>query len=200
MTRTIALLLATTLAFACQKTESTTTVADPNQTETLAATETTVTSPAGTAAPTTTSALSETDREFVTKAAKIGMAEVQLATNVTQRAQSPDVKAYANQMLADHNASNRELTLLAANKGVDPPSDIDPDKKALDAELAKLTGAALDKAYMTAMVKDHAAAAADFEKASQQLTDPDVKTWAMKTLPVLHTHHASAEQIAAKLK
>lgn len=140
------------------------------------------------------------DRDFAEKAARTGMTEVQLATNVSKRATSPDVKAFAQKMIEDHNRANQELTTLAAQKGIDPPADLDPEKKALDAELAKLTGPALDKAYMEAMVKDHVAAAADFEKASTQLTDPELKAWAAKTLPTLHQHHHLAEEIKAKLK
>lgn len=200
--RNITALLFALLVFAaaCQKHETTTTDT-AGTASTTAATETTLTSPAGTdVPPATTGTLAAADLEFLTKAAKTGMAEVQLATNVTQRATNADVKAFANQMITDHNASNQELMMLAASKGVDPPSDIDPDKKALDAELAKLTGAALDKKYMEAMVKDHVAAAAEFEKAAQQVTDPDLRGWASKTLPTLHAHHHSAEQIVAKLK
>jgi putative membrane protein len=206
MKRTIVASALTLLVFAaCRNNESPASDTGPVATASTdsaatATTETTLTSTAGTDAPPASTSLSAADQEFVAKAAKTGMAEVQLATNVTQRATSPDVKAFANQMITDHNASNSELTTLAASKGVTPPADIDPDKKALDAELAKLTGPELDRKYMEAMVKDHVAAAAEFEKAAQQLTDPDLKAWAAKTLPTLHAHHHSAEAIVAKLK
>ena len=183
-------------AIACSRDEGAATSAASD----TATTATTITSPAGEASAPPPANVQPGDREFAEKAAKTGMAEVQLATNVSQRATSPDVKAFAQQMIEDHNRANQELTTLAAQKGLDPPADIDPDKKALDAELAKLTGPELDKKYMEAMVKDHVAAAAEFEKAATQLTDPDLKAWAAKTLPTLHQHHHLAEQIAAKLK
>jgi putative membrane protein len=185
------------LVVACRSEETAST--DTGATDT-AATGTTVTSPAGEASPPPATTVAEADRAFVEKAARIGMAEVQLATNVSNRAQTQEVRSFALQMIADHNRSNEELTTLAAQKGIDPPADVDPEKKALDAELAKLNGPALDRAYMDAMVKDHAAAAADFEAASQQLTDPDLKAWAAKTLPVLHQHHHKAAEILGTLK
>ena len=165
-----------------------------------AATAPTVTSPAGEASPPPPANIAPGDRQFAEKAARTGMAEVQLATNVSPRATPPDVRAFAQQMIDDHNRANQELTALAAQKGLDPPADIDPEHKALDTELAALSGAALDKRYMEAMVKDHVAAAAEFETASQQLADADLKAWAAKTLPKLHEHHHLAEQILAKLK
>jgi putative membrane protein len=148
----------------------------------------------------TQASLAAADQEFVAKAAKSGMAEVQLATNVSQRAGNDEVKAFAQKMIDDHSKTNQELTALASGKGFTPPADIDPDKKALDAELSTLSGAALDKRYMDEMVKDHTAAVADFENASQNLADADLKAWATKTLPTLHQHHTSAQEIAAKLK
>ncbi|HYH07673.1 MAG TPA: DUF4142 domain-containing protein [Thermoanaerobaculia bacterium] len=163
-------------------------------------TATTVTSPAGEASPPPPANLTPGDREFAEKAARMGMAEVQLATNVSNRAASPDVRAFAQKMLEDHNRSNQELTALASQKGIDPPADLDPEHKALDEELAKLTGAALDKRYMEAMVKDHATASQEFEAASQQLADADLKAWAAKTVPVLHQHHQMADDIMKKLQ
>jgi putative membrane protein len=164
------------------------------------ATATSVTSPAGDASPPPPATVVPGDREFAETAARSGMAEVQLATNVVQRATSPEVRAFAQQMIVDHNRSNQELTTLAARKGIDPPADLTPEKKALDEELAKLTGPELDRRYMEAMVQDHATAMARFEGAARDLSDPDLKAWAAKTLPTLQQHHHLAEQIAAKLR
>jgi putative membrane protein len=180
------------VALACAREETT-------YTDT-AATDTTLISPAGTAPPAAESALPATDVEFVNKAAKIGMTEVQLATNVSTRAQSQDVKNFAQRMITDHNASNQELMSIVAAKNVDPPANIDPDKQQLDAELAKLKGRQLDRRYMQAMVQDHAAAIKEFETAVAQLTDPQVRAWAEKSLPALREHHQMAQDILKKVR
>ncbi len=193
-----AFVFALILALACRQTETAST--DTAATDTAATTETTVTSPAGETSPPPTGNITSADREFVEKAARTGMAEVQLATNVSNRAQTQEVRSFAQQMLTDHNRSNQELTALAAQKGIDPPADVTPEHKALDEQLAKLTGPALDRAYMEAMVKDHEKAAAEFEAAAQQLTDPDLKAWAAKNVPVLHDHHHKAQDILNTLK
>ena len=188
------------LAVACSKSESTTgTVATDIAATDTVATQPTITSPAGEASPPPPANIAPADRQFAERAARAGMAEVQLATNITNRAQTAEVRAFAQKMLADHNRSNEELTALAKAKGIDPPADVDPQSKALDTELAGLTGPALDRAYMQAMVKDHAATAAEFERASRELTDPDLRAWAAKTLPVLHGHHQLAQETLANL-
>lgn len=187
---------------ACAKheTPSADTVASDTAATDTAATGTTVTSPAGELSPPPTTPVAAGDRAFVEKAARTGMAEVQLATNVSNRAQTQEVRSFASQMITDHNRSNQELTTLAAQKGIDPPADLDPEHKTLDAELAKLNGPPLDKAYMEAMVKDHGAAVADFQSASQSLADADLKAFATKTLPVLQQHHKMAQDILATIK
>ena len=53
---------------------------------------------------------------------------------------------------------------------------------------------------MTDMVKDHETDAKEFEKASKDVQDPDLKSWASKTLPVIQDHLRMAKQIAGKVK
>jgi putative membrane protein len=197
---TVTATLILVLAAACRGGESSTATTEAADTAGTAATGTTVTSPAGEASAPPPATVTQGDRAFVEKAARTGMAEVQLATNVSNRAQTQEVRAFAQRMITDHNRSNEELTTLAARKGIDPPADVDPEKKALDADLAKLTGPALDRAYMEAMVKDHEAAAAEFESASRQLADPELKAWAAKNVPILHEHHHMAQEILGTMK
>jgi putative membrane protein len=182
---------------ACKRGGSETAATSSAATDTSA---TTLTSPAGEASPPPPADLSPGDREFAETAAKTGMAEVQLATNVSNRAQTQEVRSFAQRMITDHNRSNQELTTLGATKGIDPPADIDPDKKALDTRLSGLTGPELDRTYMQAMVDDHAAAVSRFQSAAAQLTDRDLKAWAAKTLPVLQEHHRMAQDILGTLK
>ena len=58
-------------------------------------------------------------------------------------------------MVDDHGKANGELKGLASQKGVTLPAELDAAHKATQAKLAKLSGAAFDRAYMQDMVKDH---------------------------------------------
>jgi putative membrane protein len=51
---------------------------------------------------------------------------------------------------------------------------------------------------MRAMVKDHDSAVALFEKESRSGSDPELKAWAGKTLPVLREHQKQARDLSAK--
>ena len=63
-----------------------------------------------------------------------------------------------------------------------------------------MTGKNFDKDFMNMMVKDHKATIDDFEKASKNTKDPDVKAWVDKTLPTLRMHLDSAKAIQKGLK
>jgi putative membrane protein len=157
-------------------------------------TSATATSPAGAPAQ-----LSASDLQWVQNAARGGMAEVQLSQNVGERGANAEVRQFSQLMIADHNSANAELTHIATGRSTELPADLDPEHKVLDEELAKLRGAALDQKYMEAIVKDHRKAVADFQAGTSSLQDPDVRQFAVKTLPKLQEHLQMAETLAAKI-
>lgn len=136
------------------------------------------------------------DQTFVTKAAEGGMAEVELGNLAKQKAQSDQVKQFADRMVTDHGKANDELKTLAQNKNITLPSDLDAKHKALKDRLSKLSGEQFDRAYMQAMLKDHRQDVTEFRRESQGAKDPDVKAFASKTLPTLEDHLKQARQDA----
>jgi putative membrane protein len=142
--------------------------------------------------------LSDEDKGFVTNAGMSGLAEVQMGNLALQKAQSAEVKAYAQRMVTDHAKGNEELSQLATVKGLALPAELDAEHKAGMDHLNSLSGAEFDKAYMQHMIPDHEKAVAEFDKASTSATDADIKAWAGKTLPTLQEHLAAAKEIARK--
>jgi putative membrane protein len=144
-------------------------------------------------------ALSRSDRDFATKAAQDGMAEVALGELATRQASNEEVKQFAQRMVRDHSKANDELKELASRKGITLPSEVQGKQKALQDRLGKLSGADFDREYMRAMVKDHDSAVALFEKESRTGGDPELKAWAEKTLPTLREHQTMARELAVKV-
>ncbi len=144
------------------------------------------------------SQLSAKDKMFMKKAAQGGMAEVELGQMVAQKAQSQDVKDFAQKMVDDHSKANDELKSLAQQKGMTLPTDLDAQSKAAKARLEKLSGEQLDRAYMQHMVKDHTKDVSEFKQESTMAKDSDVKSFAGKTLPTLQEHLKMAKQVASK--
>jgi putative membrane protein len=140
------------------------------------------------------SAKQTSDQKFVMNAAKGGMAEVELGKLAQDKASSDQVKNFGKRMVDDHGKANDELQTLAKNKNITLPTDLDPKDKALKDRLSKLSGAAFDRAYMSAMLQDHRKDISEFRTESTSGQDADVKAFASKTLPTLEDHLKLAQQ------
>jgi putative membrane protein len=132
--------------------------------------------------------------EFMKKAAAGGMAEVQLGNLAQERASSEEVKSFAKRMVDDHTKVNDDLEQVAQKKNVTLPTEVDAKDKALYDRLSKLSGTEFDRAYMDAMLADHRADVAEFERETKS-TDADVRDFASRTLPTLQDHLASAQHV-----
>jgi putative membrane protein len=145
------------------------------------------------------SKMSSGDAKFMKEAAMGGMEEVDLGKLAAQKAASPDVKSFAQKMVDDHSKANDQLMQLASQKGVTLPTGMSSDEKSATAKLDKLSGADFDKAYVSMMVKDHKKDVAEFEKASKNAKDSDLKSWASTTLPTLQDHLKMIQGISATM-
>jgi putative membrane protein len=128
------------------------------------------------------------DRTFVEKAAAGGMAEVKLAKLAMDKGQAIEVKEFARKMLVDHNKANTELQQLAEKKNLSLPSTIDAKHQREYDKLVKLSGAGFDKEYMRAMTEDHDETVKLFKSQLQNGQDPELKSFAVKTLPIIEKH------------
>lgn len=150
----------------------------------------------GSAGTASSSSISAKDKQFMTKAAEGGLAEVQLGQLATEKAQNNDVKRFGQMMVDDHGKGNDQLKSVAEQKGVTLPTDLSAKDKAEKDRLSKLSGDAFDKAYMRHMVMDHKKDVAEFKRESTAAKDNDVKNFASQTLPTLQKHLERAQQLA----
>ncbi len=137
------------------------------------------------------------DKAFVKKALEGGMAEVQLGNLALQKAQSDDVKKFAQKMVDDHTKMGDDMKQVAQEVNVKVPDSPSKKDKALMAKLQAMSGADFDKAYMKAMVKDHQQDDRDFKDEAQNGSIPQVKEAAAKGEPIISQHLQMAQQLAS---
>jgi len=147
-----------------------------------------------------TMSVDQSTSEFMTKVADVGMTEVKLGQMAQDKAMSQRVKDFGAMMVKDHTAAGDELKGMARQKNVTLPETMSNDHQKKTDDLNKKTGKDFDKAYMKAMVDGHESTVNDFEKASKNTKDADVKAWVDKTLPALKMHLDSAKAIQKSLK
>jgi putative membrane protein len=167
---------------------------DPNagtQSGTTAGTDSSTTGTAGT--PGTASV---PDDQFANKAAQAGLAEVELGGLASQKAESPDVKQFAQQMVTDHTQANQQLKQAAP--GMNVPDTLDAEHQSLKDKLSGLSGKEFDREYMRAQVKDHQEAISLFRSESDS-GQGQLKSFAATMLPKIEDHARMARDIASKL-
>jgi putative membrane protein len=151
-------------------------------------------------------ALGEPDTTFLADAIRSGLAEAELARIGAEQASSPDVKAFAERMVADHTGANAKLAALAERHGISaegtkgtPPLRPDDAAAAKAREIAGMSGAALDQAFMRQMIEDHVKAVELFGREAEAGKDEEVRGLAAATLPTLQEHLQAARAVGGRV-
>lgn len=101
------------------------------------------------------------------------MAKGQWALLALQNSQNEQVKAFAQQVLADYTQSQNDLVFIANQHGLLLPQDLHPKDRATSEALSQLQGADFDKAYMKAMLKGRQTELSRFtQEAAKESTPP----------------------------
>ena len=127
-------------------------------------------------------ALSATDREFMMMAGKDGMKEVHMGQMAVQQGQSAEIKKLGSTIVADHTKANNQLMEIANKRGVKL------DMRHKMEKMSKRDMENFDQAWLGMMVNDHQKDIAMFQRQAQNGTDPELRDYAKKTLPVLQKH------------
>ncbi|MET3915592.1 putative membrane protein [Variovorax sp. OAS795] len=145
---------------------------------------------------------SKADERMMKDIAQANIAEIETGKLAQEKASNGEVKKFAQTMVDDHTKALTELQDIASKKGVQLPTETDTKHKASATALKALNGDSFDKRYMSTVgVSDHKKTHEMLQKVERSANDPDLKAYAAKTLPVVHGHLTTAQQIAgAKAK
>ena len=167
----------------------------PTQTTNPAAT--TPTFPRADGGPMDTTAIDTrmSDKAFLKKAAEGNMTQVELGKLAEEKGSNPAVKEFGKRMVEDHTKANEELNTAAGKVNVQIPTEVPKSGQKTRDKLAKLSGPDFDRAYAKLMVNDHKENVQTFTDEARMGREPEVKTFAAKTLPTLQEHQKMAENM-----
>ena len=147
-----------------------------------------------------------TDRQIAHIAYTAGVIDIAAAKQAISKASNKDVKAFAEDMVRDHEAVNKQALDLVKKLKV-TPEDNDTSKalskQASDklAELGKLSGASFDKAYIANEVAYHKTVDSALEtQLIPSSSNAELKSLLQTGLKIFQGHEQHAEQVAADLK
>ncbi len=140
------------------------------------------------------------DKQFLSKAADAGSMEIAASKVAQSKTSNPEVKKFADAMLAEHAKVADELKQLASSKQIEVNDQPGKKHQAQIDKLSRLEGQPFDKEYAASIgVAAHKEAVKLFTDASQKASDPDIKALATKTLPALQHHLDMANALQAAL-
>jgi putative membrane protein len=128
---------------------------------------------------------------FIKSAVMGHMTAVELAKVARSKSRMPAIRSYAERMVKDQSAMNRELAAIAKQKGLGVPAALDGRDQDTVKSAAGKSGDAFDVWYARQMVTEHRKAVAAFESATKS-ADAELAAYATKTLPALQEHLQAA--------
>jgi len=147
-----------------------------------------------------------TDPQIAHIAYTAGVIDIEAGKQALAKSQNKEVRAFAESMVRDHEAVNKQALDLVKKLKV-TPADNDTSrslaKQAADkkAELAKLNGAAFDKAYVANEVAFHKTVNGALETLLiPSANNVELKDLLQTGLKLFQGHQQHAEHVAAALK
>lgn len=138
--------------------------------------------------------------DFLVKNFEASMFEIEQAELAASHSSNDEVKKFATQVIAAHNAFNGKMTDVAFNASFKLPGGVDSDHASDLKKMDKLKGKDFDKKFMDMMVSGHEEAVKNYSDAAKKLAPGDVKDYAAQTLPQIQEHLTMAKNLKDKLK
>jgi len=132
--------------------------------------------------------------DFVTEAAASDMFEIESSKLAASKTDG-DVRTFANQMVTDHTKTTSELTPLAQQARLNPPGRMSSAHQSKLDKLRALTGRDFTNLYVDDQVSAHKDAVSLFQRYGNGGDNPQLKNWAIKTLPALQHHLDMAQRL-----
>jgi putative membrane protein len=147
--------------------------------------------------PQTVARMAPSDAVFAQQLLSSSALEIELARIAFVRAQSPDVRSFARQMLIDHREMAAKLDNFGLVRGYLISWQIEPEGANTIARFRSLDTASFDRAYMDEMVAAHEKAVATPE--AQAASDRETASIATDYLPIVRHHLEMARALRAQL-
>ena len=140
---------------------------------------------------------SATDKTSVIKnAAKMNLATTKFADLAAQKAQSQELKQFAQTLKQDHQKAQQDLEKIAQKHNVTLPTSVDEKCQEEISKLQALSGQEFDREFAKGAVEGHAMAVAHLQQASSGATDTDIRQYTQQMLSKVKEHQRKGREIA----
>ncbi len=137
---------------------------------------------------TSTSSLSNTEKDFLTKSAQDSLYEFASAQLAVQKAQDPNLAMYGLRLINDHAEYNTQLMELARRKSIVLPVELDSQNQSKLEQLMQLQGSKFDQQYISESTQANASDVKDLQSQATSAQDSDLQAFIEQFLPVQEMH------------
>jgi putative membrane protein len=147
-----------------------------------------------------------TDPQIAHIAYTAGQIDIEAAKQALTKSKNQEVRAFADDMVRDHTAGNKQALALVDKLKVKPEDNatsqaLTKQAEAKRTELAKLEGSAFDKAYVDNEVAYHRTVDSALEtQLIPSASNGELKSLLQTGLKIFQGHEQHAQMIDAKLK
>jgi putative membrane protein len=140
-----------------------------------------------------------TDQQFVSQVGAANLLEVRLSQAAQQKGGNTSVKQFAQSMIVDHTDMQKQWIAVAKKDNIKFTTELNPQQLQQVQQLTKMSGADLDRAYMSMMVQSHRDNVDAFTRERSAPHSPDVRQLIESSLPRLQQHLSQAQQISSQV-
>jgi putative membrane protein len=138
--------------------------------------------------------------DFAISAEQSDQYEIQSGRVALAQSQSPQIRAFAKQMIQDHTETSTTLKQATTASGLNPPlPSMSNDQSTMLGALQSLRGDRFDQAYIQQQILAHDQALAVDQSYADAGTDENLRKVAQSALVLIHRHQKMAEQIRRSL-
>jgi putative membrane protein len=136
------------------------------------------------------------DAHFVMQASAGGMAEVMMGQLAMQRGQTEAERNFGQMLVTDHSAADQRLMGIADTVMLKPASGPNAMQQSMYQQLQNAPADRFDTMFNHAMIHAHERTIALFKIEARGGQNPQLRQFAMSTLPTLYTHLRTAEALS----
>ena len=144
--------------------------------------------------------VSKDDSNYAVEVANGVMMEVKMGKMVEQKATQQNIKDFGAKMVEDHGKDVNMLKAIAIKKNISLPDSVGGKQQSKYNDLSKESGAKFDKDYVDFMVSDHKEDIKTALDAIKNVKDPELNSFALKSIPVLKEHLIMISKIQSNMK
>ena len=141
----------------------------------------------------TTQKANKLDQQFLSKAIKGDLSEINIGKLAQDKGQSDEVKQFGKMLEQDHSAHLQKAEQTAEELGINASTEPDAKSKATYDKLSTMSAAKFDEEFAKAMVSDHKRELAAYQLQSKR--KGPLADFATETVPTLQEHLETAKSL-----